>query len=234
MGVDARMFIKIKGKKNHLTPEQVLKKSVHLAKTIGHETFFIKHAKSLTDGTIEPARHALSIIRKVKEGAYYDPENSPEEKELANKVVWFQDGETIVAKPDEQFIEVHFWGRYYGPGYERGDWGKYRNVISVLRLLFPGSEVWYGGDSSGCCAELMDDTKMAEFDACWMGLGRTPYISGFGGIGGAEAKAICPTCQTPMFQHGWGSGRTMMACESCDYTCDIDEKTGKATRTTKK
>lgn len=235
MGVDARMFIKIKGKKNHLTAEEVLKKSVHLSKTIGHETFFIKHAEPhwKNKDVIVPARHALSIVPTYDEKYEYYGE-SMEDMQYKGKVVWFQDGDPIVAKPSEQFIEVHFWGRYYGPGYERGDWGKYRNVISVLKLSFPDAEIWYGGDSSGMCAELMDDKKMAEFDACWMGPGRTPYVRGFSGIGGAKAKATCPTCQTPMFQHGWGGGKTMFACESCDYTCDVDEKTGKVTKTVKK
>lgn len=39
--------------------------------------------------------------------------------------------------------------RYYGPGYERGDWGAISSALHLALGAFPDYEIRYGGDSTG-------------------------------------------------------------------------------------
>ena len=51
--------------------------------------------------------------------------------------------------------------RYYGEGYERGDWPSIYVAIQVFRHLFPEAEVFYGSDSSDD-GELVTDDMLRE------------------------------------------------------------------------
>lgn len=44
--------------------------------------------------------------------------------------------------------------RYYGPGYERGDWPSIFGAIALLRAAFPASRIFYGGDGSDEAPEV--------------------------------------------------------------------------------
>jgi len=65
----------------------------------------------------------------------------------------------IVAEPDECLLQLSIWGRYYGPGYERGDILKYCAMAEWLEQNIQGCEVWYGGDSS--------DVEIKRFDSAY-------------------------------------------------------------------
>src|SRR4051812_12064655 len=45
-------------------------------------------------------------------------------------------------------VELHTDSRYYGPGYERGDWPAIYGAIRLMQAAFPGRPVHYGGDTS--------------------------------------------------------------------------------------
>ncbi|ROR91740.1 hypothetical protein [Nocardioides aurantiacus] len=52
--------------------------------------------------------------------------------------------------------------RYWGPGYERGDWPAIYGAIRLMQALFPEARVFYGGDSSDD-GEMCDEAMFAEF-----------------------------------------------------------------------
>lgn len=58
-------------------------------------------------------------------------------------------------------VNVYTLSRYYGVGYERGDWPSIYAAIRVLREAFPGAKVFYGSDSSDdgteCTEEFLEE-----------------------------------------------------------------------------
>lgn len=54
-------------------------------------------------------------------------------------------------------VEVNTLIRYYGKGYERGDWPVIYGAIRVLQSTFPDSKVFYGSDSSDDGQECTDE-----------------------------------------------------------------------------
>ena len=44
--------------------------------------------------------------------------------------------------------------RYYGPGYERGDWPSIYGAIVLLQAAFPSARICYGGDSDDIAPEF--------------------------------------------------------------------------------
>lgn len=169
MGVDAEMFARIKGRENWLKDESAAAQA--LADDLGRGNFWITNGEPW----ITNEHGALSIVRPAS-----DDDESAElgRGEFVGKVVWFQDGPEIVAGEDEQFVQVHMQSRYYGPDYERGDWPFIKSVAAWLERRFPGCEVWYGGDSSGICAEHLTAERLAEIDALWSQFGNERYRRG--------------------------------------------------------
>lgn len=53
-------------------------------------------------------------------------------------------------------VELGTMGRYYGPGYERGDWPTIHNQILSLRAALPMCTIHYGGDGEDDCPEATD------------------------------------------------------------------------------
>ena len=45
---------------------------------------------------------------------------------------------------EAQFVTL---SRYYGPGYERGNWPDIYGYVRLTQAAFPGHEVYYGSDS---------------------------------------------------------------------------------------
>lgn len=205
MGVDAEMFVRIKGRENWLRPEHELAAAYELASSVGADNFFVQFNDET--GALD-GHHALSIVRPYGDDEY---ENDPA---LKGKVVWEQDGPEIIADADEQFIRVHLWSRYYGPSYARGNWPVIRQVIEWLAMRFPTGEVWYGGDSSGICAEHMTAARVKEFNDFFLETGRktyTRYPSPFQ----KSSAPICPCCRTPSVNTGGGQGHEFYYCDGC-------------------
>jgi hypothetical protein len=64
-------------------------------------------------------------------------------------------------------IEFRTLSRYYGPGYERGDWPYIHNVIVCMRAALPSCKVFYGGDTTDYGIEVTDEL-MAEYWMHWL------------------------------------------------------------------
>lgn len=50
--------------------------------------------------------------------------------------------------------------RYYGNGYERGDWPSIFGAIRLLQAAFPTARVFYGGDSDDTAPEFTQETAV--------------------------------------------------------------------------
>lgn len=71
--------------------------------------------------------------------------------------------------PEPDRIEVNTGMRYYGPGYERGDWPTIAGAILCLRAALPlGCRVFYGGDTTDDGPEATDEL-LAEYGLHWLG-----------------------------------------------------------------
>lgn len=197
MGVDAQMFVRHPGR---LSPAQVRKLSSDLSAAFWREPFMIWRPGEYEFA--KKGRHALQIIEEFT-----------------------QDAPSIKPEKGEQFIEVHLSGRYYGEGYERGDWPTIYAVARWLRSRIPDSAVWYGGDSSGVEAQEMDG---AYCDMMWdhfIRHGHSPYVERDNPYDrDRAAKPTCSFCTRMMHEYGWGGGKTLFSCASCGYACSTKDK----------
>ena len=127
---------------------------------------------------------------------------------------FYQDGDEILPEADEQFLEVHLSGRYWGPNYERGDWPAIRSVIEWFWIHLPDCEVWYGGDSSGICAVHMTDDVVTDYSYHYYKTGRSNYTRYRQNI----AAPPCPICNVPMIDTGGcGTEITFYYCDGCGH-----------------
>lgn len=205
MGIDARILIKIIDKEQWLDSHQLRIHSARLADVIGHSHFFIKP---------EEGRHALSFVRDKYLEYFEDYNEDRLENELPpytadGPTVFWQDGEDIVAEPNEQFIEANLWSRYYGEGYPRGDWKLLHFVISWCMYNLPAAEVWYGGDSNGVEAELMTASRLAELDRYYLTEGHDAYF------GKSKNQYKCEFCLCGIENSGGGGDHRFYRCNSC-------------------
>ena len=75
---------------------------------------------------------------------------------------------------DGHVIHVLLTGRYYGPGYERGDLPVYLALRRWFRSRLPGCEVWYGADEA---SELLDDEAEEQLWDHFVRFQHRPYQS---------------------------------------------------------
>lgn len=66
---------------------------------------------------------------------------------------------------DDPHVYWDTWMRFYGPGYERGDWPVIACVAAAMRAVF--GNVFYGGDHQGAIPSLNGD-KWLEMWRYWM------------------------------------------------------------------
>lgn len=64
--------------------------------------------------------------------------------------------------------------RYYGPGYERGNWPAIHADILLMRAAFPGMKVYYGHDCQDEYEEATDEV-LADIWKHWTGPGGKAY-----------------------------------------------------------
>ena len=204
MGVDARILIKIVKPESWLNPTSLRQLSTRLTTVLGHELFFLNPDEN---------RHALSfVLDDYRKWAEDYPEDYPNFN--PNIAVWSQDGDDIVAEPNEQFVEVHLFSRYYGEGYERGDWKTLSWVMLWCIFNIPDCEVWYGGDSSGICAEHMTSRRMTKMTKFYLTSNGDEYMRHY------KTPHTCEFCGCGVLNLG-GSGRgaakdvKFWSCEGC-------------------
>ena len=189
MGIDAEMFVRTR---QGYTEEQVRHMAHDLAEAFGHDRFIVIRPEQ-GYSWIPNGRHCLELVD-----------------------VYEQDGPPIHPENGEQFIRVHTSTRYYGKGYERGDWPFIDGVIRWLKMRIPDAEVWYGGDSSGVCAIQMDDAERQNLWELFAKVGHQPYEQHFGG---RAARPDCDFCLRPMVEYGWGPREAVrFRCAGCGHT----------------
>lgn len=210
MGVDARMFVRIKGRENWLDPNKELETAVALTRVVGAGHFII--TKKFDGWKFGKPNHALSILEPLSR----EEAEKREAPEMADKVVYFQDGDPIVAADDEQFIVVHLASCYYGPEYARGDWPTIRTVAEWLEIRFPKGEVWYGGDSSGICAGPLTSARRDDITRYYLTKGHSDYRRGYSPFEADNASPTCRCCEQSMTSCGGGQGSTFWFCDGCD------------------
>lgn len=184
MGIDAEMFVRVN---RAVTADEVKKKAVAMQVAFGPGPLFVAR----------PGR------------SYGQPHHS-----LAIVDVWRQDGPDIDPEPGETFIKVYLWTRYYGPGYERGDLPAILAVARYLRTVFEPCEIWYGGDSSGVCAEHLDDALEAELWTLFCSEHARDYFSK--GFMRSTSLVRCDFCDLDANQGMFSRDTNGYVCPSCD------------------
>ena len=206
MGVDARILIKITNPADWQDADSLRNLSSQLTATIGHSHFFLRPQEN---------RHALSFViddngRYPEEyeelhGKPYDPNGQAMFGQDSSEDPW------IAAKENEQFIEAHLWSRYYSEEYARGDWQIIFMTLMWCINNIPSSEVWYGGDSSGCLMELMTAERLMAITKFFLGEGNTSYWTN------RKIGFHCEFCKCGVSDSGGGGNgsRKFFSCASC-------------------
>jgi hypothetical protein len=125
-----------------------------------------------------------------------------------------QDGPDIVPGPGETFVRVSLWCRFYGVGYERGDLPFLIAVAAWLEERFAldkrEAAIWYGGDSSGACAEPFGPDEREALFQHFVKHGHRPYLDD------RRSTHLCSFCLEPMREYGWGPFNKVQAiCGGC-------------------
>lgn len=125
-------------------------------------------------------------------------------------------------------VRVNTLGRFYGPGYERGDFPLLRMLAEALEYIFRkhSPEVYYGGDDGRVA--LFDCPAREKLTQYWLEHGGAPYYRGPTGFNDDPYPPTCLRCQIPMAQNGWGA-RLRFRCECGDQ---VERQGGRETRTT--
>lgn len=214
MGVDAEMFVRLKGCENWLKPEDERRAAYELASTFGSDHFLITIGDWPKETSWE--HHALSIMMPIKDARAAEYHGADDT--AIGRTIWMQDGDPIIADDDEQFIRVHIFTRYYGERYARGDWLTIKAVAEWCERRWPAGEVWYGGDSSGICAEHLTPERRQQIHEFFLTSGRKSYThygrTSRDSITG-HAAPICPVCSVGLIGCGGGHSLTYWYSDGC-------------------
>lgn len=136
--------------------------------------------------------------------------------------------EDYEAYPEKKIIntvlEVSTMSRYYGPGYERGDWPRIAATLIWMTHNLPGV-TYYGGDN---CDDLLEATPgfIQEMFDYWSTSGHIPYrFTGPVPNYSFSIKEnhpypwpVCGLCDEQMSQCGFGTNYANFVCLGCGYT----------------
>lgn len=198
MGIDAEMFVRVK---RAVPDDEVRMLRRRLGDAFGADSFWIFRGNGAT---------GESTIDEVDDDACVRSRHS-----IERITVYTQDGDDIVPEPGETFLRVYIASRFYGPGYERGNLPLILAIADFLRRLTDG-EVWYGGDSSGICAQPLNNEYRAELWEHFVKHGHAPYFSDFGGEGIPRPHcAMCGNAPMRFFGTGQMGKRAAASCSGC-------------------
>jgi hypothetical protein len=93
-----------------------------------------------------------------------------QDQPFTRSTVWLGSDDT-----ETPCIQLSTMSRFYGPGYERGDWPGIYSAIRVMRAAFPHCRVFYGGDTDDWAPEATDDYLAAIWDHFLSPAGRDYY-----------------------------------------------------------
>jgi hypothetical protein len=212
MGVDARILLKITDSAAWLDAAQLRNISARLTEAIGYDHFFID---------TDEDRHAISFVIDENKKYPADYEQEPGKPfDPTGPAVYGQDSNEepyLIAKPNEQFLEVHLFSRYYGEDYARGDWPMIYFTLMWCFHNIPHCEVWYGGDSSGCLMEHMTVERMVEVTKFFLTTGYKTYRTY-----ARDHEYICEFCKVIAIRSGGGGGTDFYSCDSCGQHWNIE------------
>jgi hypothetical protein len=119
-------------------------------------------------------------------------------------------------------VMIRLWGRYYGPGYERGDALNLMAIVLSLWSLPDVTQVFYGGDSGGASGEPFTREKAHEMIDYFCQVGNAPYRKAFdSGPGEKGSKPLCSFCHEPMIRNGIGRRFASFFCNGCGETMKL-------------
>lgn len=145
-------------------------------------------------------------------------------KPLERIAVYEQDGPDIKPTGDETFLNVPLAGRYYGTGYERGDLLAYIAIAELLETLIRGCAIWYGGDSSGICAEPFTRMERQALLTHAATEGHDPYNAHFSDLAQDDyAPTTCPVCEVAMGRYGYGQTYALFRCYGCGWEVEYKD-----------
>jgi hypothetical protein len=196
MGVDAEMLVRLV---TPISDADLIDASYQLAEACGkRERFWLSSDADLAKGEI---RRALNRVADDEDGRYRS---------------------FGLAVPDGHWLWLSLWGRYYGPGYERGDLWAYVAIAEWLERNFPNCAVYYGGDS-GETLEAFHRAARERLIAHWAAKGGRPYYAhegsdregGWGLSRPHPLRPTCPLCQRKATQYGSGGMFASWTCDGC-------------------
>lgn len=250
MGVDAEMLIRGIPQKL-VTEKKLIELSWRICEALGAGTFFIsdglppeeyrvKHAAWFKAFNAHPKYAAWkkaygaddALRKKLHDEIFVDTGKPPEERRLAieptnthyreENEVPGREGFQFKARAGECLLKVHLFGRYYGPGYERGDILKYCAVAEWIETNLPGAELWYGGDSGDDLVRF-DEPYRRELRAHLYGPKGRAYFQYGGDVPGLRraeygtppACSLCPGKVYCGSRCGFGSDYASFNCPGC-------------------
>ena len=110
-------------------------------------------------------------------------------------------------------FRVSLGGRFYGPGYERGNWPLYMNLRRWFLTKLPGCKVFYGGDTSEWIPEFTHEME-AEFWQHFANVQHHPYNKHPHDGDGLDNRR-CEFCDELMERNGWGPCYAAFHCDGC-------------------
>jgi hypothetical protein len=200
MAIDAMMFVWVRGRENWLDRAKLRRLSYLLASTTSFEDFLIRArlpGAKLDDG------HVLELCER-------DEEDRP---------VWIFGDPEIVGARDDQFVKVNLTARYYDETYALGDWPKIRWVSEWLEHHFPGSEIFYGGDSGGRFMHLLTPERREQINTYFLEHGRREALRQIGS-GFERRKIAAPVCEVCGVTPWVSGGGVRPGPEIVYFTCD--------------
>lgn len=190
MGVDAEMVVRLL---HPLSDDELIDASYRLMEACDKsDDFFVSDDEAIARGEY---RRALNRIGADEDSEYRS---------------------YGVAKPDGHWFWLSLWGRYYGPGYERGNLWRYIAIAEWLEHNYPGCAVFYGGDS-GETLKPFTVAERSRLIAHWADKGGRPYYADPRWADGQreDLRPTCPLCQKKATQYGSGGTFASWTCDGC-------------------
>lgn len=180
---------------------------------------FVRTRTKVTEANLREWHYAFGSAFHDHLWAFGTHDNKvPETLYLFPVEVWEQDGDDIIPEEGETFLRLRPTSRYYGPGYERGDFPTLKAMAEFLEVLIPESEIWYGGDSSGMCAERFDRQAREEMLLHFVQHQHAPYLGHRNQYMETQPTwPKCPYCQRECPQFGFGKSYASFSCLGCGW-----------------
>lgn len=180
--------------------------------------------QSIVDSIGGPMPNQQRLAIELTESRYREVDDG--EEEMAPPGTHYSDdGPTeLTMGPENCILQLNLWGRYYGPGYERGDILTYCAMAEWCEAHIPGAIVYYGGDSSGTNLRLFtEDYRLALRQHLYSPAGRDYFKERHGGLFGArdaawpkpKACSLCPGGEYQGSRHGFGATYASYHCSGC-------------------